>query len=107
MPQSRPGEGLHEVRAAQGDLAGELRAILRICRLQKQIGCSGIYQLHLLTTILNDCEPEDGTFNFKFLVFSGRVHWGWWCKDRWKEDQGDPSAPKEQGTKEQIRGGQI
>ena len=72
VPQSRPGESLHEVRAAQGDLAGELRAILRICRLQKQIGCSGIYQLHLLTTILNDSD----TFNFKSLVFPGRVHRG-------------------------------
>ncbi len=36
-----PGEGVHEVRAAQGDLAGQLRAHLRIRRLQKQTRRTG------------------------------------------------------------------
>ena len=28
-----PGEGVHEVRPPQGDLAGQLRPLLRLCRL--------------------------------------------------------------------------
>ena len=36
-----PREGVHEVRAPQGDLAGQLRSILRFCRLQESTRCPG------------------------------------------------------------------
>jgi hypothetical protein len=44
-PEEGPGEGVHEVRSPQRDLAGQLRAHLRLCRLQEPAGRPGIYVL--------------------------------------------------------------
>ena len=70
VPQSWPRASVYEVRAPEGDLAGELRAILCICRLQKQNGCPGTdmqlitpfpqNQIHRLLSPQDACSEADG-----------------------------------------------